>query len=535
MYADSGTNGLPFYGYSQNGSSSTWTYLDGSDGNKWKLFHNGDKIAVTPTGEVGIGINAPTQRLDVNGNIRVRGADIALNGRGGGFGNSGGAGRALVDDGTGATTGGGLIINYANDFGKVKVDSSLEVAGLLWVLAGGVRFPDGTIQSTAAVSGGSGWSLTGNAGTNPANNFIGTTDAQPLVGRVNNSRALYTQYVTAPDGGFRYDAINIVNGFFQNTVAPGVVGATIAGGGNRYTNTSNNAFTDSINQVTDHFGTIAGGSGNRAGDADTILGNGRWATVGGGVNNIAGTRFATVGGGNQNTASGVNSTVAGGWLNTASALDSTVIGGQGNIASGDKSVVLGGTQNRASGPYSLAAGYFAEAAHFGAFVWGDFSSSNYVSSSADNQFTVRAAGGTRFFSNAALTAGVSLAPGAGSWSSVSDRNAKANVHPVDLDELLNKLLQVPIATWNYKSQAPSIRHIGPMAQDFYAVFGFGEDEKLISTIDADGVALAAIQGLTHKVKTLEAANETLKAKNAELEARLNAIERALHKLKINNR
>jgi len=55
-------------------------------------------------------------------------------------------------------------------------------------------------------------------------------------------------------------------------------------------------------------------------------------------------------------------------------------------------------------------------------------------------------------------------------------------------------------TWNYKAQDPSIRHIGPMAQDFYGAFSYGEDNKYINTLDADGVALAAIQGLYEVVK-----------------------------------
>ena len=43
-----------------------------------------------------------------------------------------------------------------------------------------------TYADTTAGGGGGGWSLTGNAGTNPASNFIGTTDDQPLSFRVNN-------------------------------------------------------------------------------------------------------------------------------------------------------------------------------------------------------------------------------------------------------------------------------------------------------------------------------------------------------------
>ncbi len=529
MYIDSGATGLPFYGYTLNGSNAVWTYLDGNDGNKWKLNYFGDKLAVTSAGNVGIGTNDPTMTLDVNGNIRSRGGDIVLNGRGGGFGNSGGAGRALVDTGDGAQVGyGGLVINFSNDYGRVWIDSDLYTVGALYVLSGGVVFPDGSVQTTAASGGGSGWSLTGNAGTNPATQFVGTTDNQPLILRSNNNRLLGLQFVENTISGETYTSGNVIGGYWLNAVTAGVSGATIAGGGHRYTISAGS--TDSINRVTDMGGTVGGGSNNRAGDNDVNLLNGRWATVGGGQNNVAGSRFATVAGGLQNAASGVNSTVAGGWLNTASNLDSTVLGGQGNIASGQGAAIVGGTQNRASGSYTFAAGTYAEAAHAGAFVWGDFSSSSNVSSTAVNQFTVRAAGGVRFFSNSALTAGVSLSPGGGSWSSVSDRNAKTNLKSVDSDDILARLMGIPVTTWNYKSQETAIRHIGPMAQDFFAAFGVGEDERRITTIDADGVALAAIQALNRKVKALEANNATLKTKNAELEARHDTLEARLNAL-----
>jgi dTDP-4-amino-4,6-dideoxygalactose transaminase len=51
--------------------------------------------------------------------------------------------------------------------------------------------------------------------------------------------------------------------------------------------------------------------------------------------------------------------------------------------------------------------------------------------------------------------------------------------------------------------------MGVMAQDFYAAFGIGEDERHITTIDADGVAFAAIQGLNEKLETENAALEVL--------------------------
>jgi hypothetical protein len=77
----------------------------------------------------------------------------------------------------------------------------------------------------------------------------------------------------------------------------------------------------------------------------------------------------------------------------------------------------------------------------------------------------------------------------------SDRNIESNFSAVDPRAILEKLAAIPIQSWNYKTQPESVRHIGPMAQDFRAAFGFGRDDKTITTIDADGVAMAAIQGL----------------------------------------
>ncbi|HEY6171190.1 MAG TPA: hypothetical protein VIX80_02920, partial [Candidatus Kapabacteria bacterium] len=49
------------------------------------------------------------------------------------------------------------------------------------------------VLSWASVSGGSGWQLTGNAGTSSTTNFLGTTDAVDLVLRTNNTRQLTLQ------------------------------------------------------------------------------------------------------------------------------------------------------------------------------------------------------------------------------------------------------------------------------------------------------------------------------------------------------
>jgi trimeric autotransporter adhesin len=93
----------------------------------------------------------------------------------------------------------------------------------------------------------------------------------------------------------------------------------------------------------------------------------------------------------------------------------------------------------------------------------------------------------------------------------SDRNLKENFATVQALEILDKVAGLPISRWNFKGDAAT-PHIGPMAQDFHAAFGLGTDDKHIATVDADGVALAAIQGLNVKL------DEALKARDAELRA-----------------
>ena len=246
----------------------------------------------------------------------------------------------------------------------------------------------------------------------------------------------------------------------------------------------------------------------------------------GGVSNTASGNFAAVGGGQQNIASALMATVGGGVGDTASGESATVGGGVSNTASGYASTVPGGYGNLAQGNYSLAAGRWARANHNGSFVWAD-ASSGYFESSTTNEFSVRAAGGVRIFSASDQSAGVTLATGGGSWSSVSDRNAKEHFAAVEGPRLLQRLDAIPVETWNYKSQDDSIRHIGPMAQDFYAAFGVGEDDKHISTVDADGVALAGVQALYRMSLERERENDSLRQEVRELRAMVEALQQRL--------
>lgn len=89
----------------------------------------------------------------------------------------------------------------------------------------------------------------------------------------------------------------------------------------------------------------------------------------------------------------------------------------------------------------------------------------------------------------------------------SDVNLKTNFKKVNESKILDEITNIKIQQWTYKDR-PDETHIGATAQDFYEAFGLGADDKHISTIDADGVALAAIQALKKQNDSLrEEVNE----------------------------
>ena len=119
-----------------------------------------------------------------------------------------------------------------------------------------------------------------------------------------------------------------------------------------------------------------------------------------------------------------------------------------------------------------------------------------------------------------------LTPNGSGWISVSDVNAKENFRDLAPDDVLTKIAAMPVREWNYKAQGASVRHMGPTAQDFMAAFGLGEDPLGINSIDADGVALAAVKALEGRTREL---NEKLTRENDELRARLARLETLLPK------
>ena len=117
---------------------------------------------------------------------------------------------------------------------------------------------------------------------------------------------------------------------------------------------------------------------------------------------------------------------------------------------------------------------------------------------------------------------------AGTLTESSNANLKENFQPVEGREVLDRLAAVPIRTWNFKKDKAVVRHMGPVAQDFHAAFGLSRDPQHITPLDANGVALAAIQELDKSLKSKESEIETLQRQNAALEERLAALERTLN-------
>jgi hypothetical protein len=101
---------------------------------------------------------------------------------------------------------------------------------------------------------------------------------------------------------------------------------------------------------------------------------------------------------------------------------------------------------------------------------------------------------------------------------VSDRTLKTAIEPVNEDQVLDRLMTLPVSTWSYRSEGTGVRHLGPMAQDFQAAFGLGGSDRTILQVDGDGVALAAIQALSRKFEKLSAENAALRQRLTQLEA-----------------
>jgi hypothetical protein len=368
---------------------------------------------------------------------------------------------------------------------------------------------------------------------------VASGDYATVIGGSNNNAA--GQYSSVLDG-YNNSASGVESSVLGGDHNQASGDNSVIGGGEYQTASGIGSFIGNggVNKSTAFVSVIVGGTQNEAtGDYSSVLGGtvnfarGQYSAVGGGNYNRALGVYSLIAGGSSNTASGTSSSVLGGGGNNASGNGSAIVGGGGSFATGTNSTVLGGNANIASGNWSIAAGRSAApdqdycvvfslwetdtdmgcAGSESIFRIGAINGLNvdYGSQDAGGSGTKWVNIGTGGSKAIDTSTGAYLSTG-GTWTNNSDRNAKIQLGDIDVNSILDKLASLPISTWRYKSEEGQI-HLGPMAQDFHAAFGLGADERHIATIDEDGVALAAIQGLYAKLLQADA---KLTAKDAEL-------------------
>jgi len=131
---------------------------------------------------------------------------------------------------------------------------------------------------------------------------------------------------------------------------------------------------------------------------------------------------------------------------------------------------------------------------------------NLFSSVRGDILSLRSTGGNAIvaYGGATLTTG-------GVWANASSFEKKTDFEELDAQSILETLARLPVRRWRYKVEPETVKHFGPTAEDFHAAFQLGQSSETIGTVDADGVALAAIQGLYELVKEQQTEIEQMRA------------------------
>jgi len=327
-----------------------------------------------------------------------------------------------------------------------------------------------------------------------------------------------------------------IGGGSENEILPLADNSTIVGGENNLIETNaNHSF-------------IGGGLGNEIRDSSDF------AVISGGTGNFIqlAADFSTIGGGRINRigAGAIYATVPGGYLNEANADYSFAAGRQAkaqhtgsfvwadSVGADFASTGINQFLIRAAGgvginvvnpeaPLHVYGAADATLTGGGIAILGSLTSQNMVldnneiqarNNSAASPLFLNAGGGNVSIGTATANARLRVVNATCDgevWSNSSDRNLKTAFETVDTGAILEKVAALPISRWHY-TNAPGTRHVGRMAQDFQAAFSVGSDDKHIATIDADGVALAAIQGLNALLRAQAAELQALKQELTEL-------------------
>jgi hypothetical protein len=468
----------------------------------------------------------------------------------------GGSARNFVGVGVvGATIGGGGSGNYYGDALTNRVDADYGT------VSGGTQ---NTIQpnaQNATIGGGffntiqnlSAYSIIGGGFANTIQNNVAYSVIGGGLGNMIQTNTIYGT-IGGGDQNTIQDYVNysIIGGGVLNTIQSAASAATLGGGyqntigTHAYCATLGGGFGNSI-QTFAFYATLGGGDGN------SIQNDAEYATIGGGAGNTiqSGADYATIPGGLANSATNyafaagsqakANHTGAFVWADStvadfaSTANNQFLIRASGGVGinknnpaatldvNGTARIQGANNWNVTGGEGDFRVGNDSYRFKIGIANGGGGAGDVWMRAHGGTaRVFIKTPGGTTFYSNEGETAGVSLAANGTAWAVVSDRNVKKDIVPVNQRKILEKLAALPITQWHYKWESPDVTpHIGPMAQDFKAAFYPGTDDKSITTQEADGVALAAIQGLNQKV-------EEQRAENAELKQRLEKLEQLMN-------
>jgi hypothetical protein len=525
----------------------------------YDLIANQTRFFIDPNnGNAGLGTVTPSQRLDVSGNIKITGA-------GNGIIFADGSTMTSASAGGGSSPSGNSVVTAINDVSTNQLINDNRISPNVARLNGANAW-SGTNSFLSGLSA-DGAPITGvgnpvgagdatNKGYVDAN-FIKLTPAAPQVsvGDANGTAAMLnlrggSTCCSGPGGFTPADFKVFQNGSFLATGNLGIGTIPMEGQGYRTMwYTYKGAFRSgyAANEWDDAntgFFSWAGGSQSTASGlysfsfGDTNFASSTSSIAFGSGNEVKGAAGFSAGAGNRvcdtyGVAFGNKAQSGGPLINGKCDPDSFNITGLAAVAIGYNVT--------ADKDHTTALGKFASNNGFsGTFVWSDGSataSADTFKNTANNEFAARATGGFRFRTNLAGTTGCNLPAGSGVFNCTSSRYTKENFLIVNGNDILSRLRKIPVSTWNYISEGQQVRHIGPMAEDFYQAFNLGTGNTSIGVQDLAGVSMAAVKALdarttelqqkTAEVDQLRTEVNQLRSTNAAMEQRLAAIEQSL--------
>jgi hypothetical protein len=467
-----------------------------------------ERFRINSAGNIGIGVTAPTQKMEILGNIKINGA---------------GNGIIFPDGSIFRGLGSGLSMNNSqiNDVGMPTAAG--DAVNKAYTDANFVKFAPGAEQLSVGDAN----------GTAPMINLRGGSTC--CAGPGGHTPAWFKVFQ---------------NGSFVATGNLGIGISPMQGPGYRtswdsFKGAFRSGYADSEwNDATVGFFSWAGGSNSTAEGlyafafGDTNYARSTSSIAFGSGNEVKGPAGFAAGAGNHvcdtyGVAFGNKARSGGPLINGKCDPDTFNLRGLAAVAIGYNVT--------ADQDHTTAMGKFASNNGFaGTFVWADGSATaaaDTFRNTTNNEFAARATGGFRFRTNLGGTTGCNLPAGSGVFNCTSSRATKMNFATVSGTDVLAKVRALPITTWNYISEGDKVRHLGPMAEDFYAAFGLGEGSKSIGVQDLASVSLAGVkaleertaelQGKTEEVERLRSEVAALRTANAALEDRLTAIERSL--------